>query len=366
MEPAVDTDEPLPSQGSTASPATIGPGEARLSSLRTLSTTLWVAGQVLLFSYVVAVLTSIWPLQLLDPGWRLNAATNLIDNGGIALIGLVCIHLAAQLDSRNLRRQARRQRIARLALTAMAGFLFLVPLHVLSSLQLFEQLKSNRVSRLERATYRLRALSADVAKVQSHEELKTRLLNFQGQTLSPRDLAQPLPELKRVLRAQIQEAIRRIDAQVPPPGWNQARPMVLTNLRLGFTSLALAVGFAAAGRRRGHNNSLLEELGAMQRERLEAIDERRRSREAFLKSVADARLEQQFQDQEAARQGESDASASDAASAELQPPGSTDIPATPAPRRQGRRGIDLDYFEQLSQESDAEKAADADASQAEG
>lgn len=158
-----------------SAPQEIGPGSPRLSSLRTLSSTVWVAGQVLLFSYVVAVLTSIWPLQLIDPAWRLNAATNLIDNGGIALIGLVCVHLGAQLDSRNLRRQRHRQRLARLALAAMAGFVFLVPLHVLSSLQLFEQLKITRVSRLERATYRLRNLSADVAQAQTLEALRTRL-----------------------------------------------------------------------------------------------------------------------------------------------------------------------------------------------
>ena len=155
-----------------ASEAGVGPAAARLSSLRTLSTAVWVAGQVLLFSYVTAVLTSTWPIHVLDPAWRLNAATNLIDNGGIALIGLVMVHLGAQLDSRNQRRQAHRQRLARLGLAAMTGFVLLLPLQVFSGLQLFEQLKVARLTRLEKATYRLRTLHSDVSGVNSHEELR--------------------------------------------------------------------------------------------------------------------------------------------------------------------------------------------------
>lgn len=130
--------------------------------------------------------------------------------------------------------------------------------------------------------------------------------------------------------------------------------MVLTNLRLAFTSLGLAVGFAAAGRRRGHSSSLLEEAVALLSERQEAIEERRRNRESFLKSVADARLEQQFHEQEAAGLPENAGAIPD------EPQGAADTQegvapgvATPPPGRlQGRRGIDLDYFEQLSQQSD--------------
>jgi hypothetical protein len=338
----------------------VAPAAGRLSSLRTLSTTLWVTGQVLLVSYVVAVLTSIWPLQPLEPAWRLNAATNLVDNGGIPLIAMVLLHLAAQLDSRNVQRQAHRQRLARLALAAMTGFVLLIPLHVFSSLQLFEQLKSNRVSRLEKATYRLRNLSADIKAVGSHEQLKTRLLNFQGKSLSPQEMAQPLPELKRQLSAQIQEAIRRIEAQLPPPGWNQALPMVVTNLRLGLTALALAVGFAATGRRRGHGSSLLEETGAMFEERSRFRQQKRRSRQDFLRSLEEARLEQELLAEENARaasnpsnpsalQPDASRPAESSATSAVQQATSVD-----AAQQSRRSGIDLDYFELLSQEEQSE------------
>ena len=328
-----------------ASEAGVGPAAARLSSLRTLSTAVWVAGQVLLFSYVTAVLTSTWPIHVLDPAWRLNAATNLIDNGGIALIGLVMVHLGAQLDSRNQRRQAHRQRLARLGLAAMTGFVLLLPLQVFSGLQLFEQLKVARVSRLEKGTYRLRNLRSDLQAVNSHEELKTRLLNFQGQSLSPQELALPLPELKRQLNAQIQEAIRRIEAQFPPPGWNQARPMLLTNLRLGFTSLALAVGFAATGRRRGHSLSLLEQAGMVLDERQTIRQERQRSRAAFLRTVEEAQLEQALIAREEAMLREEADSGSATAG---------EIPAAgPYIRRRDMDGgIDIDYFDLLSQQQE--------------
>lgn len=338
----------------------VAPAAGRLSSLRTLSTTLWVTGQVLLVSYVVAVLTSIWPLQPLEPAWRLNAATNLVDNGGIPLIAMVLLHLAAQLDSRNVQRQAHRQRLARLALAAMTGFVLLIPLHVFSSLQLFEQLKSNRVSRLEKATYRLRNLSADIKAVGSHEQLKTRLLNFQGKSLSPQEMAQPLPELKRQLSAQIQEAIRRIEAQLPPPGWNQALPMVVTNLRLGLTALALAVGFAATGRRRGHGSSLLEETGAMFEERSRFRQQKRRSRQDFLRSLEEARLEQELLAEENARAASNPSNPSALQPDASRPAESSSTSAVQqatsvdAAQQSRRSGIDLDYFELLSQEEQSE------------
>lgn len=340
----------------------VGPAAARLSSLRTLSTTLWVTGQVLLLSYAVAVLTSTWPIQPLDPSWRLNAATNLVDNGGIPLVAMVMIHLAAQLDSRNPRRQAHRQTLARLALAAMTGFILLIPLQVFSSLALFEQLKVNRVTRLEKATYRLRNLKADIQAVGSHEQLKTRLLNFQGQSLSAQEMAQPLPVLKEQLQAQIQEAIRRIEAQMPPPGWNQALPLVVTNLRLGFTALGLAVGFAATGRRRGHSRSLLEETGTLLQERRDLRKQRQRSRQDFLRSVEEARLEQALlAEQDAQRQPTSDhpnhpgSPADSLHPADSGPSAAGHQPGPVETGTQGRRsGVDLDYFELLSQEDSTE------------
>ena len=353
IHPIEDASASPPAGGTVGSGDAVGPAAARLSSLKTLSTTLGVTGQVLLFSYAVAVLTSIWPLQPLDPGWRLNAATNLVDNGGIPLVGMVLVHLAAQLDSRNERRQAHRQRLARLALTAMTGFVLLIPLHVVSSLQLFEQLKVARVTRLEKGTYRLRQLRTDINTLRSHEELKSRLLQFQGQTLSPQEMANPLPELKRQLSAQIQEAIRRIDAQMPPPGWNQALPMVLTNLRLGFTALGLALGFAATGRRRGHRISLLEETATLLEERRGIRQHRLRSRQAFLRSVEEAHLEQALLAEEEARlQAELSPGSSGSQETSSNPakPGAYPEATETTPPQNRRRGIDIDYFELLGQE----------------
>jgi hypothetical protein len=159
-------------------------------------------------------------------------------------------------------------------------------------------------------------------------------------------MAQPLPELKRVLSAQIQEAIRRIEAQIPPPGWNQALPLVITNVRLGFTALGLAVGFAATGRRRGHSSSLLEEAGMLLEERRGIRQERQRSRQAFLRSVEEAQLEHALQAEEETRlRTDSDTSDQPTAPAEIDETG----------QQNRRRGVDLDYFDLLSQQEQDEE-----------
>jgi uncharacterized protein (DUF983 family) len=132
-------------------------------SRQTFSSTLWVVGIVLVISYPITVISSVLPLKPFEPVWLLSLITNLVDNGGIPLIGLVCIQAAAQYSPAHSRRQGIHATLANLSLGAMAGFLLLVPLQLVASLNLYERIKSEQVGRIERGTRRLATLSQAIA-----------------------------------------------------------------------------------------------------------------------------------------------------------------------------------------------------------
>ena len=313
-------------------------------------------GVVLLFSYPIAVFSSILPPKPFDPAWQLNLITNLVDNGGIPLIGLLCIQAAAQFSPGSSPRQGIHATLANLSLGAMAGFLLVVPLQLVASLTLFETFKSDQVSRVERGSRRLGTLSLAITKARRTEDLQAELQKFDGLSLSQDDLALPLPRLKASLLERLGKAQRQLEAQLPPPGQQLSWPMIQASLRIVPTSLAYAFGFAAAGRRRGQRISLLDERRALNLQNARTREERRRSRQAFLQGVEDARMEKAMfaqDDRSSAPPREGDPSQQQHRSAKN--------PSPLAPKERGgrQRGpVDLSYFEELSRLEEPESPAD--------
>lgn len=325
-------------------------------SRETFASTLWSIGVALLISYPIAVFSSIIPPKPLDPAWQLNLISNLVDNGGIPLIGLLCIQAAAQFSPGNSPRQGIHATLANLSLGAMAGFLLVVPLQLVASLTLYETFKSDQVSRVERGSRRLGTLSLAITKARRAEDLQAELQKFDGLSLSQDDLALPLPRLKASLLERLGKAQRQLEAQLPPPGQQLSWPMIQASLRIVPTSLAYAFGFAAAGRRRGQRISLLDERRALNRQNARARQERRRSRQAFLQGVEEARLEQTMLAQEelsSAPPRQADQSQHQPRSAKNPPPL---VPKELGGRQRG--AVDLSYFEELSRLDQPESSAD--------
>jgi hypothetical protein len=331
-------------------------GTLNKESREAFASTLWSVGVVLLLSYPITVFSSIIPPQPLDPAWQLNLITNLVDNGGIPLIGLLCIQAAAQFSPGSSPRQGIHATLANLSLGAIAGFLLLVPLQLVASLTLFENLKSDQVSRVERGSRRLASLSIAIAKATRAQDLQVELQKLDGLSLSQDDLALPLPRLKASLLERLGKAQRQLEAQLPPPGQQLSWPMIQASLRIVPTSLAYAFGFAAAGRRRGQRISLLDERRALNRQNARARQERRRSRQAFLQGVEEAHLEQTMlaqDDRSSAPPREDDQSQHQPRSAKNQ------APLAPKERAGRQRGpVDLSYFEELSRVDEPAPPAD--------
>jgi len=309
------------------------------------ASSLWVVGLVLAISYPITVFSSILPLKLLEPAWQLNLITNLVDNGGIPLIGLLFLQAAALFSPAASRRQALHAALARLALAAMAGFLLLVPLQLVASLKLYETIKSEQVGRIERGTRRLDTLSQAIAQAGNAADLQKELQKFDGLSLGQDDLALPLPRLKASLIERIGKARRQLQSQLPPPGQHLSWPLIQASLRIVPTALAYALGFAATGRRRGQRLSLLDELRALSQQNAQSRLEERRSRQAFLQGVEDARMEHAMLAEERLANEPPIHPADPSQAAE----GPTSQPPQARGHRPSRGPVDLAYFEELSQ-----------------
>jgi hypothetical protein len=155
----------------------------------------------------------------------------------------------------------------------------------------------------------------------------------------------PLPTLKDSLLERIGKARRQLEEQLPPPGQHLSWPMIQASLRIVPTALAYALGFAATGRRRGQRLSLLDELRALSQQNAQSRLEERRSRQAFLQGVEDARMEHAMLAEERLANEPPIHPAEPSQAAE----GPTPQPPQARGHRPSRGPVDLAYFEELSQ-----------------
>lgn len=304
----------------------------------------------ILASYIIAVGTACYPLSILDPSWQLNFAANAVDNGGIALISLLLFAFAATINNRG--NQAIYQRIFKLAIWPMVGFLLIPPLYLVASVRLKEKVKSDNVSRYEKASRRLEELESKINAARSSQELDFILRRFQGNGLSKQQLDSPPDRIRSELIGQLQEARRRLLQQIPSEQALQPLPLIINGTRIILTSLAYAIAVAAIARRPKAEVSLLEELSGIHQNRRLASVARHRERQAFLKTIADSQLEQKaLAAQQAAQLEESRTTDLEPqADQQLQINKPQDYNSKPDSSQKRRRAVDQDYFEALSQD----------------
>jgi hypothetical protein len=234
----------------------------------------------LFVAYAAAVLAVLLPPRILDPQWQLRFGSALTDNAALALVGLALLFVAAWLDPDDRRLTARRRAVSQWAVAAALGFLLLVPLQGVAAWNSFHTAALGRDRLIGEATERLSAFRRAIGAATTTADLQARIGALRGPSLTPAQLALPLPELRR----QLLEGLERMQARLPAQGDGAAPDKVWSyvqrNLQVMVSALAYALSFAAAGQRPGKETSLWEEWSlarSLARRRREA--EARRSTE---------------------------------------------------------------------------------------
>jgi hypothetical protein len=219
-----------------------------------------VVALVLFVLFGSLVAAALFPLQLLDPAWQLRMAGSLINGAPFALLGLALLQIAAELGPHDPLLKSRARLCSQLAVAAALGFLLLLPLQTVAGLQTSRTVNNAQAARLQGAEAKLKALRQVVAGAASNADLNLQLQKLSGPVLGPADISQPMPLLKAQVAAVLDQAALQISRERTA---SQPRtPLLLLPdlFRNALASLALALGFAALGRRPRSPVPLLQEL----------------------------------------------------------------------------------------------------------
>ncbi len=221
--------------------------------LGSIATTLFV-------TFAVSMVAWALPLRLLDPLWQLRLVASLVDNSPVALLGLGLVHLQAYLSPQDAAIQAHRDRIARLAVAAALGFLLLVPLQILASVQLLQSAGVADARRAAAISSDYNALRQEILAATSTSDLQRRLQRLRrpaAPLVGSADQAAPLEPLRQRLLTGLKtarsDALRRLASSSRPRLWS----LLTSGARNLVCSLALAAGFAACARSRSSPLPLL-------------------------------------------------------------------------------------------------------------
>jgi cytochrome b561 len=210
--------------------------------------------------FMATILPLLLSPRLLDPQWQLQISRTLSSQGVVALLGCALLHLAADLQPQSPRLTRLRSTMAALALPASLGFLLLIPLDGWALSQGPPGLDPGQVAEQRQAAQRINLLRRTILEAQTPIELKQRFDALSLPVIQERDLAQPLPQLRRSLLRQLQrtnEQVRHRYQHPPPPPWRQR---FQEGVQLVLSALALALGFASLAQRRMAQEPLLMEF----------------------------------------------------------------------------------------------------------
>ncbi len=211
--------------------------------------------------FVAVVIATSLPPRLLDPTWQLRFTATLINNGTIAVLGLVLIWLATILHPASGRLRARRDQISSLAVAAAIGYLLLIPVQTYAVWRGVNTANLGQSRQLKTATEKLAQLRTAVKEASSTADLQSRLQALRGPTLPPADLARPIEVVRPQIIAGLDSAettVRQRLGGLPP---DRIWQLVQESVRVLVSSLAYALAFAAGAYLPGQPLSLFDGWG---------------------------------------------------------------------------------------------------------
>jgi hypothetical protein len=241
----------------TSHPTEPSPGSSRKSTLTTLLIALSIA---LLVGFATTVVLGLIPPRLLDPTWQLRLCSLLIENAGVAGVGLGLLHLAAYLDRDNPQLQRRLQDLRHWAAAAALGFLLLIPLQGLAVARGLNNASLTQDRQLRQVDRTLEQLRQSIRSAPDVASLQRRIPASMANNVGTFALQQPLPELRAQLLDLIDTAQNRAKSSRRTPTPESLWPLIQSTLRVLVTAPVYAVAFAAMSVNVKKNESLLDQI----------------------------------------------------------------------------------------------------------
>ncbi|MEB3167567.1 MAG: HpsJ family protein [Synechococcaceae cyanobacterium] len=222
-----------------------------------IGTMLYRIGVALLVIFAILILASIIPVKLIDPDWQLRLVRSLVNNGTIAILGLVLVNLAPILSpSEKLSR--RRLRIANLAVIASIGYLLIVPLQGAAIWQGLSSLNNAQFRQLQVAKDRIEQIRKAVNDASSTADLQRRLQAIPGPGFPPIDPNRPIATVRPQLLSALNAAQGQVQARSTGLPADRLQQLIQESIRVGLSALVFAMAFACGSVWPGGSRSLFD------------------------------------------------------------------------------------------------------------
>lgn len=208
--------------------------------------------------FAAVVISSALPPRLLDAAWQLRVIGALVNNGTIAVLGMVLMWLAGVLHPGSGRLRARRDRISSLAALAALGYLLLIPLQTYAVWKGLNDAGRGQSLQLKTAIDRITVIRQAVRQAGSTAELQARLKVLQGPALPQAEAGRPIEAIRPQILAGLETAENTVRQRLGGLPVDRLWQLVQESVRVVVSSLAYAAAFASAGYLPGKPLSLMD------------------------------------------------------------------------------------------------------------
>jgi hypothetical protein len=203
----------------------------------------WI-GYALFIVFLAQVITSLFPVALLQPQWLARVSATIRGTASLPLIGTVLLMLANLLDGDVLPSGDQLRLIRRIASIVAIGFVLLIPLQSYGTVGIIR-------GQVEQSQGQLKKL-ADAAnliqKATTEPELREAIRAIPGgEQLANRPLGADVQAIKTGLLNRLRPSVKRMENQLKEAQNSAFQNTIGPLIRDGFIALAYAIGFAGMG-----------------------------------------------------------------------------------------------------------------------
>lgn len=217
--------------------------QQRVSSSQVADAIQWIA-YALILVFLAQVITSLFPLALLQPQWMVRVSAALRGTASLPLLALGLFILAGLIDEEVLPSGRQLKWMRRIATYAAIGFLLLVPLQ---SYGLVRSI-NNQVEENQAQLNKLAAAANQIQQAKTEQQLRQAIREIPGgEQIANRPLGADLQTIKTGLLARLRPTVKRLENQLKDNQSQALQNTILPLARDGVISLAYALGFAGIG-----------------------------------------------------------------------------------------------------------------------
>jgi hypothetical protein len=195
--------------------------------------------------------------DVMDPIWQGEFVEVLVDQGLLAFLGFILLHLAVYLQPRHDRLRRRLRLVRRLAVPVVIGYLLLVPLQLSSSIGELTAAQSQKEIYLKESSD-LSEIREAVKQATNVQDMNVRLQSLLQPALTAEQLNLSLPQLRQTL-LKVNEAKQEEVSQKLIRNADNLDSFGAVVSRVG-SALGWALAFAAGAVPWGSRSTLFERL----------------------------------------------------------------------------------------------------------